>query len=197
MDLTYLAGSERLGEMSALCIERVLALAQSVSAFARFRRPSDDGIKWPDTPKAIAVLLCVQVCRALRSLPAIVRFCNFQQLFNRAAQACSPSQNSLLSCLAAATRQLGFRFCSDHSETLPQAKRMEADLLSVASVFSSALHGAVGAFSEEPFAVSEEAYGAATAALEKDAATAIARLQESLRGLMYIVLLTGADHNLL
>lgn len=41
-------------------MERVLALAQSVGAFARFRQPSDDGIKWPNTPQDIARVLCTQ-----------------------------------------------------------------------------------------------------------------------------------------
>lgn len=42
---------------------------------------------------------------------------------------------------------------------------MEDDLLSVASAFSTALHGAVGAFSDA--AEAEEPYDTATAALEK------------------------------
>lgn len=130
------AGSEQLGEITSLCVERVLALAQSVGAFARFRRPSDDGIKWPGTPQAIACMLCTQ------------------------------------------------------------AKRMEEDLLTVASAFSTALHNAVGAFGGIVEA-DELPYDTATAALEKDAATAAAKLQEALRGLMYVVLLTSVDPDIL
>lgn len=107
---------------------------------------------------------------------------------------------------------------------------MEEELLSVASAFSTALHMAVGAFSD---AVEAEQlpYDAATAALEKvrlrcriipcstvhvlgahvmyrqpyrcsgsssqDAATASAKLQDGLRGLMYVVMLTSLDPKLL
>lgn len=72
---------------------------------------------------------------------------------------------------------------------------MEADVLAIASAFSTALHSAAGALSE--IADAESSYNASSAALEKDAATAIARLQESLRGLMYVVLLTSVDQELL
>lgn len=47
-----------------------------------------------------------------------------------------------------------------------QAKRMEEDLLSVASAFSTALHGAVGAFCDAVDA-EELPYDTAAAALEK------------------------------
>lgn len=105
---------------------------------------------------------------------------------------------------------------------------MEEELLSVASAFSTALHMAVGAFSD---AVEAEQlpYDTATAALEKvdlrpalhsavhvlaahvirrqryrcfglwlqDAATASAKVQDALRGLMYVVMLTSLNPKLL
>jgi hypothetical protein len=42
-------------------MERMLALARSVGAFARFRQPSDDGIAWPAAPLDIARKLCTEV----------------------------------------------------------------------------------------------------------------------------------------
>jgi hypothetical protein len=55
------AGSEQLGEVASLCMERMVALARSVGAFARFRQESDDGIKWPAAPLDIARMLCTEV----------------------------------------------------------------------------------------------------------------------------------------
>jgi hypothetical protein len=42
-------------------MERMVALARSVGAFARFRQESDDGIKWPAVPLDIARMLCTEV----------------------------------------------------------------------------------------------------------------------------------------
>lgn len=37
------AGVKRIAEVGSLCIERLLALARSLSAAFRFGRPADDG----------------------------------------------------------------------------------------------------------------------------------------------------------
>ena len=42
-------------------MERMVALARSVGAFARFRQESDDGVKWPVAPLDIARMLCTEV----------------------------------------------------------------------------------------------------------------------------------------
>lgn len=42
-------------------MERMVVLARSVGAFARFRQESDDGIKWPAAPLDIARMLCTEV----------------------------------------------------------------------------------------------------------------------------------------
>lgn len=77
-----------------------------------------------------------------------------------------------------------------------QAKRMEADILDVVAAFSTALHSAVGAFST--FDSSEDlGYDNANAALERDAATAVDRLAESLRRLMFAVVLVSVPPELL
>lgn len=73
---------------------------------------------------------------------------------------------------------------------------MEADILEVVAAFSTALHSGVGAFSA--FDSSEElGYDNANAALERDAATAVDRLSESLRRLIFAVVLTSVDPELL
>ena len=50
-------GSGALAEACALCCERLLALARSVSAHSRYGRPADDGIRWPQAPVPAAAML--------------------------------------------------------------------------------------------------------------------------------------------
>ncbi len=67
-------------------------------------------------------------------------------------------------------------------------------MLDVVAAFSTALHSAVGAFSAFEDAAAEElGYDNANAALERDAATAVDRLSESLRRLMFAVVLTSVS----
>ena len=79
---------------------------------------------------------------------------------------------------------------------LLQGRRMEADILAVSSAFSSALHSAARHFSEVADADKLE-FDSSVTALESDAAAAVSRLQEGLRGIMYPVLLTSIDPELL
>lgn len=73
-----------------------------------------------------------------------------------------------------------------------QAKRIEADILGVVSSFSTALHSTATAFSA---VATPEALGYvnASAALERDAVTAVDRLAVALRRLMFSVVLTSLD----
>lgn len=50
-------GTSALAEACALCCERLLALARSVSAHSRYGRPADDGIRWPQAPFPAAAML--------------------------------------------------------------------------------------------------------------------------------------------
>lgn len=54
-------GTEGLGEVASLAVERMLALGRSVSHLALERRPCDDGVTWGASPSAIALQLTTQV----------------------------------------------------------------------------------------------------------------------------------------
>ncbi|KAK9819865.1 hypothetical protein WJX72_003448 [[Myrmecia] bisecta] len=64
-------GVRCLGELAALCVERMLALARSVSAQFRFSRPTDDDIQWPPGCKDKAALLCAQAKLMLTDLETL------------------------------------------------------------------------------------------------------------------------------
>jgi hypothetical protein len=60
-----------VAEVGSLCVERLQALARSVSAQFRFGRPADDGVVWPAAPAAKALLLRGQARRLLADLDAV------------------------------------------------------------------------------------------------------------------------------
>ncbi len=60
-----------MAEVASLCIERLQALARSVSAQFRFGRPANDGIAWPAAPEAKGLLLRGQAKKMLSDLEAV------------------------------------------------------------------------------------------------------------------------------
>ena len=53
-----------LAEACALCCERLLALARSLSAHTRYGRPADDKIEWPKAPVPAAAMLRREVSQS-------------------------------------------------------------------------------------------------------------------------------------
>jgi hypothetical protein len=64
-------GVRSLAELCSLCLERLLALARSLSSFHRYARPADDGISWPPQADACALLLRRQALRMLDDLAGV------------------------------------------------------------------------------------------------------------------------------
>lgn len=65
--------SRRVAELASVCIERLLALARSLVAQARYGKPADDGIRWPVGGTAKAVALRQQARRMAGELDALVQ----------------------------------------------------------------------------------------------------------------------------
>lgn len=64
-------GVRSVAELCALCLERLLALGRSLSAFYRYGKPADDHITWPTSCKAVGLLLRAQALRMLEDLQAM------------------------------------------------------------------------------------------------------------------------------
>ena len=64
-------GSRRLSETSSLCLERLTALARSLSSWRQTQRPSSDGIVWPEGAAPAALLLRRQALRMAADLGAL------------------------------------------------------------------------------------------------------------------------------
>lgn len=65
--------SRRIAELASVCMERLLALARSLVAHARYGKPADDGIQWPLGGEAKAVALRQQARRMASELDALVQ----------------------------------------------------------------------------------------------------------------------------
>lgn len=64
-------GVRSLAELCSLCLERLLALGRSLSAFYRYGKPADDRITWPPSCEACGLLLRAQALRMLEELQAM------------------------------------------------------------------------------------------------------------------------------
>lgn len=65
--------SRRVAELTSVCMERLLALARSLVAQARYGKPADDGIQWPAGGVGKAVALRQQARRMAGELEALVQ----------------------------------------------------------------------------------------------------------------------------
>jgi hypothetical protein len=64
-------GVRTLAELCSLCLERLMALGRSLSAYHRYGRKANDGITWPAAPAAAGALLRRQAARMLDELAGL------------------------------------------------------------------------------------------------------------------------------
>eukprot|EP00887_Chlorella_sp_A99_P005359 scaffold1.g5359.t1 len=64
-------GTRRVAEVASLCMERLVALARSVSSWRQTGRPTTDGVVWPPSAEATGLLLRRQAHRMVGDMQAM------------------------------------------------------------------------------------------------------------------------------
>lgn len=103
-------GVRSLAELCSLCLERLLALSRSLSAFYRYGKPADDHITWPASCEATGLLLRAQALRMLEDLQALAAAYGaaLSQTGQAASARCKRVQRSVcVDCLGASSCRQG------------------------------------------------------------------------------------------